>query len=102
MAYLELKHITKRFGGVIANDDISFSVEKGEIHALLGENGAGKSTLMNVLYGLYDRWDGQICLDGEPLKVNSPGDAIKKETAMRSLFMFILMRFRSGRSARGP
>lgn len=76
MAYLELRHMTKRFGTLLANDDISLSVEKGEIHALLGENGAGKSTLMNILYGMYSQSEGDIFLDGERLVIRSPKDAI--------------------------
>jgi general nucleoside transport system ATP-binding protein len=73
---LELKNVTKRFPGVLANDDVSLVVESGEIHALLGENGAGKTTLMNILYGLYRADEGQILMDGQPLHFDSPGDAI--------------------------
>jgi ABC-type uncharacterized transport system ATPase subunit len=73
---LELDRITKRFPGVLANDQVSMSVESGEIHALLGENGAGKSTLMNVLYGLYSATEGQILVDGVTQDFDSPSDAI--------------------------
>jgi general nucleoside transport system ATP-binding protein len=73
---LELKGVTKRFPGVVANDSVSLVVEGGEIHALLGENGAGKSTLMNILYGLYRADDGEVLVDGEPVHFHSPGDAI--------------------------
>jgi simple sugar transport system ATP-binding protein len=74
--HLELKGITKRFPGVVANDDISFDVSGGEIHAMLGENGAGKTTLMNILYGLYHADEGEILIDGAPVRFESPGDAI--------------------------
>ena len=76
MAYLELKHVTKRFRSVVANEDVSLSVEKGQIHALLGENGAGKTTLMNILYGLYTPTEGEIWLDGKRLDIRNPKQAI--------------------------
>ncbi len=73
---LELRGITKRFPGVIANDHVDLVVEPGEVHGLLGENGAGKSTLMNILYGLYTADDGEILLDDRPVRLADPGDAI--------------------------
>ncbi|AJS59714.1 ABC transporter ATP-binding protein [Paenibacillus sp. IHBB 10380] len=73
---VELKQITKRFPGIVANDSISLKLHKGEIHALLGENGAGKSTLMNILFGLYQPDEGSIELNGEPVVIDSPNKAI--------------------------
>jgi simple sugar transport system ATP-binding protein len=73
---LELKGITKRFPGVLANDHIDLMLEDGHIHALLGENGAGKTTLMNILYGLYQPDEGEIIVRGKPVKIHSPNDAI--------------------------
>jgi ABC-type uncharacterized transport system ATPase subunit len=73
---LELRNITKRFPSVLANDQISLTLEKGEIHALLGENGAGKTTLMNILYGLYQPDEGRVFVNGNQVNVHSPGDAI--------------------------
>lgn len=74
---VELKQITKRFPGVVANDSISLTLRKGEIHALLGENGAGKSTLMNILFGLYQPDEGSIEMDGQPVTIDNPNKAIK-------------------------
>jgi simple sugar transport system ATP-binding protein len=74
--HLELKGITKRFPGVVANDGVTFDVAGGEIHAMLGENGAGKTTLMNILFGLYHADEGEIVVDGKPVRFESPGDAI--------------------------
>ena len=72
---IEMLHITKRFPGIIANDDISLQLRKGEIHALLGENGAGKSTLMSVLFGLYQPEEGEIRKDGKKVEIHDPNDA---------------------------
>ena len=72
---VEMLHITKRFPGIVANDDITIQLKKGEIHALLGENGAGKSTLMSVLFGLYTPEEGEIRKDGKKVVIKDPNDA---------------------------
>ena len=74
---IELKHITKRFPGIVANNDVSLSIKKGEIYALLGENGAGKSTIMSVLFGMYEPDEGEIYIRGEKVKITSPRHATK-------------------------
>ena len=73
---LELKGITKKFGALVANDKINLKVEKGEIHAILGENGAGKSTLMNIVYGLLEADSGSIFVDGKQVDIKEPSDAL--------------------------
>ena len=78
----EMRQITKRFPGVVANNAVDFSAARGEIHALLGENGAGKSTLMNVLCGLYRQDEGEIFINGKPVEFHSPGDAIAAGVGM--------------------
>jgi ABC-type uncharacterized transport system ATPase subunit len=79
---LELRGITKRFPGVLANDDVNFDLRPGEVHALLGENGAGKSTLMNILYGLYTPDEGEILLHGKPIDLGSTKAAIEHGIGM--------------------
>lgn len=79
---LEMRAISKRFPGVVANDHIDLSIRPGEIHALLGENGAGKSTLMNILYGLLSPDEGEILLDGAVVEISSPSDAIARGIGM--------------------
>jgi simple sugar transport system ATP-binding protein len=74
---LGLRGITKQFPGVLANDHIDLDLRRGEVHALLGENGAGKSTLMSILYGLYTADSGEILLNGKPVSIHSPKDAIE-------------------------
>jgi len=75
MYIIEMRNITKEFPGIIANDDITLQLKKGEIHALLGENGAGKSTLMSVLFGLYKQEKGSIYKNNEEVNITGPGDA---------------------------
>ena len=79
---IEMLNITKEFPGIIANDDISIQLKKGEIHALLGENGVGKSTLMSVLFGLYKPEKGVIKKDGKIIEINNPKDATKYKIGM--------------------
>jgi simple sugar transport system ATP-binding protein len=79
---LEMREIRKEFPGVVANDDVSFDVRRGEVHALLGENGAGKSTLMNILYGLYRPDGGEIRLNGKPVSFSSAREAIEAGIGM--------------------
>jgi len=79
---LELRGVSKSFGNLIANDQINLKVEKGEIHAILGENGAGKSTLMNIVYGLLQPDSGEILVDDQPVKIYEPSDAIKHGIGM--------------------
>ena len=80
--FVELRGINKRFGTVVANQDVNMTINKGEIHAILGENGSGKSTLMNMLSGIYAPDSGQILLDGKELKITSPDDAINAGIGM--------------------
>lgn len=79
---LEVKDLTKRFPGVLANDRVSINVRKGEIHALLGENGAGKSTLAECLYGFYKPDEGEILINGNVVELSTPNDAIKHRIGM--------------------
>jgi len=109
--FLELKHITKAFPGVLALDDISFSARRGEVHALCGENGAGKSTLMKIINGIYKPDAGQIFIEGKPAIIHSPVDARKQGISMiyqecvfvpemsvaESLFMGDLPKTKTGR-----
>lgn len=82
MKVVEMKNITKRFPGIIANKNINFDLEKREIHVLLGENGAGKTTLMNILYGIYTQDEGDIFINGSKIKIKNPKDAISNGIGM--------------------
>ncbi|GAV25075.1 ABC transporter ATP-binding protein [Carboxydothermus islandicus] len=90
---LELKGITKRFPGLVANDNISFDALRGEVHALVGENGAGKSTLMKIITGLYQPDEGEMFLKGEKVKINGPRDAIAKGIGMVHQHFMLINRF---------
>ena len=79
---IEMLNIRKEFAGIVANDDITLQLRKGEIHALLGENGAGKSTLMSILFGLYKPEKGIILKDGVKIEINNPRDATKYRIGM--------------------
>ncbi len=79
---VEMRHITKRFPGIVANDDVTIQVRKGEIYALLGENGAGKSTLMSMLFGMYEPDEGEIYIRGEKVKLESPNHATRLNIGM--------------------
>ncbi|MDA2989910.1 MAG: ATP-binding cassette domain-containing protein, partial [Actinomycetota bacterium] len=79
---LEARGITKRFPGVVANKDVSLTIHKGQIVGLLGENGAGKSTLVKMIYGLYEPDEGEILINGTPVKLKGPRDAIRRGVGM--------------------
>lgn len=79
---IEMRHITKRFPGIVANDDVSIQIRKGEIYALLGENGAGKSTLMSMLFGMYEPDEGEIFVKGAKVRITSPNYATKLNIGM--------------------
>ena len=79
---VEMKHITQRFPGIIANDDVSIGIRRGEVYALLGENGAGKSTLMSMLFGMYEPDEGEILVNGEAVRFHSSTDAAARSIGM--------------------
>jgi ABC-type uncharacterized transport system ATPase subunit len=89
----EMRKIVKRFPGVVANDDVDLTIDAGEIHALLGENGAGKSTLMQILYGFHSMDSGSILIDGKPVEIASPRDAIGLGIGMVHQEFMLVRRF---------
>jgi simple sugar transport system ATP-binding protein len=90
---VEMKNISKSFGSIKANDSIDFSVKKGEIHCLLGENGAGKSTLVKILFGLYNKDQGEIRVNNKAVKIKSPAAAIKEKMGMIHQHFMLVDRF---------
>src|SRR5215203_5232333 len=90
---VEMRGIVKRFPGVVANNGIEFAVRKGEIHALLGENGAGKTTLMNILFGLYHPDEGEIRVNGRPVRFENARDAVRAGLAMVHQHFMLIPRF---------
>jgi ABC-type uncharacterized transport system ATPase subunit len=93
MPAFEMRKIVKRFPGVVANRDVDLTIEAGEIHALLGENGAGKSTLMQILYGFHSMDSGSILIDGKPVEIASPKDAIALGIGMVHQEFMLVRRF---------
>ncbi len=93
MKALEVKNITKRFPGILANDHINLSINKSEIYSIVGENGAGKSTLMKIIYGLYTQTSGEIYVFGEKVKINNSNDAIKLKIGMVHQEFMLIPRF---------
>ena len=85
-AFLDVREITKNFPGVCALDEVSFSCERGEVHALVGENGAGKSTLMKILAGSYHPDVGQVVFKGDEVRFGSPRDAQESGQSSRPVF----------------
>ena len=79
---VEMRHITKSFPGIIANDDVTIQIKRGEVYALLGENGAGKSTLMSMLFGMYEPDSGEIIINGKSVKMRSSNDATAHSIGM--------------------
>src|SRR5215211_3065726 len=79
---IEMRGISKRFAGVVANDNVDFAARVGEVHALVGENGAGKSTLMSILAGMYRPDEGSVLINGEPVQFHAPKDAIDRGIGM--------------------
>lgn len=90
---VEMRDVVKRFPGVVANDGVNFEVRAGEIHALLGENGAGKSTLMNLLFGLYHPDEGDIRINGQPVRFSGPRDAVDAGLGMVHQHFMLIPRF---------
>ena len=90
---VEMRHVVKRFAGVVANDGVNLDVRTGEIHALLGENGAGKSTLMNLLFGLYHPDEGTIQVNGQPVHFSGPREAVEAGLGMVHQHFMLIPRF---------
>ena len=90
---IRMEHITKRFPGVTANENVTLVFDRGEVHALLGENGAGKTTIMNVLYGLLHADEGRILVEGKPAAINSPNDAIAYGIGMVHQHFMLIPKF---------